>query len=538
MYQKKRVAAYARVSTDMADQLHSLAAQIEYFTDHIRQHEGWELVEVYYDEGITGTSVKKREGFNRMISDCEKGKIDTILTKEVSRFARNTVDTLNYTRRLSQLKVNVIFTNDGIDTDDKDGELRLTIMVSIAQEESRKISERVKWGVRRKMENGYVLGYSKLLGYRKEKGVLRIVPEEAEIVRRIFHEYVYERKGAHTIAKELNREGIRSVRGGVFRQDSLIRILRNDKYCGDLTQWKKCSTDFLTKQKIWNQNENPDTPLISIADHHEGIISRELFQAAQELLDERGKRAKEGMKHSCKYWFSNKVVCGKCGTHYSKTGGKNTNNPMLHCSNRAVYGTEHRISAYGKPVGCDNIFMVENILKTCVRYVLAYVREERGQIEKQLLADIREIQKHAKKVDVAPVKAKIEKIYAKKQSAVDLMLEGIISKEDLKRQNEQYDAEIRELTMQIENGKNMRNTHNRQLDAIREYIAQIKATEDMDIDSTEVYGEVVREMVVYDDCRLDVYLHCVPFGFRLHYIKGKKPFGGMQIITVDDCTTI
>ena len=173
--------------------------------------------------------------------------------------------------------------------------------------------------------------------------------------------------------------------------------------------------------------------------------------------------------------------------------------------------------------------MVENILKTCVRYVLAYVREEREQIEKQLLADIREIQKHAKKVDAAPLKAKIEKTYAKKQNAVDLMLEGIIFKEDLKRQVEQYDAEIRELTTQIENGKNMRNTHDRQLDAIREYIAQIKATEEMDIDSTEVYGEVVREMVVYDDCRLDVYLHCVPFGFRLHYIKGKKPFFHLRI---------
>ena len=143
MNQKTKVAAYARVSTDLTDQLHSLAAQIKYFTEYISQHEDWELVEVYYDEGITGTSVKKRDGFNRMIADCEAGKIRTILTKEVSRFARNTVDTLNYTRQLSRLNVNVIFMNDGIDTADKDGELRLTIMASIAQEESRKISERV-----------------------------------------------------------------------------------------------------------------------------------------------------------------------------------------------------------------------------------------------------------------------------------------------------------------------------------------------------------------------------------------------------------
>ena len=141
---KKRVAAYARVSTDFTDQLHSLSAQREYFEEYINSQSDWSLVEIYYDEGITGTSTKHLEGFNRMIKDCEDGKIDTILTKEVSRFARNTVDTLNFTRKLKALKINVIFTNDGIDTNDKDGELRLTIMASLAQEENRKTSERVK----------------------------------------------------------------------------------------------------------------------------------------------------------------------------------------------------------------------------------------------------------------------------------------------------------------------------------------------------------------------------------------------------------
>jgi len=144
MDNKIKVAAYARVSTDMTDQLHSLSAQIKYFTEYISNHENYELIEVYYDEGITGTSVKKRDGFNRMIADCDIGKIDLILTKEVSRFARNTVDTLCFTRKLSALGIGVIFMNDGIDTRDKDGERRLTIMASIAQEESRKVSERVK----------------------------------------------------------------------------------------------------------------------------------------------------------------------------------------------------------------------------------------------------------------------------------------------------------------------------------------------------------------------------------------------------------
>ena len=241
-----KVAAYCRVSTDLSDQLHSLAAQIKYFTEYISEHDGWDLVEVYYDEGITGTSVKKRDAFNRMISDCENGKIELIITKEVSRFARNTVDTLCFTRKLTALGIRVIFMNDGIDTSDKDGELRLTIMASIAQEESRKISERVKWGIRRKMENGWVYGYSSMLGYKLIDGKLEVVPEEAEIVKCIFHSYVYEGKGCHTIANELNAAGLFTIKGKMWREDAVCRILKNDKYVGDLTQWKHYSTDFLT----------------------------------------------------------------------------------------------------------------------------------------------------------------------------------------------------------------------------------------------------------------------------------------------------
>ena len=229
MYRKKKVAAYCRVSTDQSDQLHSLAAQRQFFEEFIKDHSEWELIEVYYDEGITGTSTKHREGFNKMIADCEKGLIETVLTKEVSRFARNTVDTLNYTRKLKERNINVIFMNDGIDTNDKDGELRLTIMASLAQEESRKTSERVKWGMRRCMEKGYVWGNGRLLGFTIKEGKLYIVPEEAELVRRIFHEYVYNDKGTYSIAKELNAEGCRATTGGLFRQDSINTIISNPK---------------------------------------------------------------------------------------------------------------------------------------------------------------------------------------------------------------------------------------------------------------------------------------------------------------------
>ena len=176
-------------------------------------------------------------------------------------------------------------------------------MASIAQEESRKISERVKWGMRRKMENGFVYGYSHLFGFTIHEGRLEIVLEEAEIVKRIFHEYVYDEKGSSAIARELNKEGCRTAKDGLWRQDAVLRILRNDKYCGDLTQWKQCSTDFLTKKLVVNTNENPDTSVITIENHHQGIVSKETFLKAQQLIYEHGKSSREGKRFSSSYWF-------------------------------------------------------------------------------------------------------------------------------------------------------------------------------------------------------------------------------------------
>ena len=361
MYQKTRVAAYCRVSTDKEDQLHSLESQIQYFTDHISQHDGWELVEVYYDEGITGTSVKKRDGFNRMIADCENGKVDTILTKEVSRFARNTVDTLNYTRHLKQLKVNVIFMNDGIDTNDKDGELRLTIMASIAQEESRKISERIKWGMKRKMENGFFYGQSHFFGYHIHDGVLEIIPDEAEVVKRIFHEYVFEERSGGKIADGLNADGIKTTRGGVWRKDGVFRILKNEKYCGDLVQWKQCSTDFLTKKLIINMGENPDTPVITVLDHHEPLISKEVFETAQRLMEERGQKSREGKRFSCSYWFSNKVVCGRCGTNFQNPAANRRRRSF--CAAQTVLLTEQK---NGSVIRADRLAAImDSCRKSC-----------------------------------------------------------------------------------------------------------------------------------------------------------------------------
>ncbi len=538
MYRKKKVAAYCRVSTDQSDQIHSLTAQRQFFDEYIRQREDWELIEVYYDEGITGTSTKHREGFNRMIADCEKGLIETVLTKEVSRFARNTVDTLNYTRKLKDLNINVIFMSDGIDTNDKDGELRLTIMASLAQEESRKISERVKWGMRRCMEKGYVWGNGRLLGFTIKDGKLYLVPEEAELVSRIFHEYVYDEKGAHNIAKDLNADGFRTTSGGLFRQDSVMTIITNPKYCGDLLQWRTHSTDFLTKHRVkTTENERPESSLILLENTHEGIISKELFELAQQKREERTRKVKEKSRHSSRHWFSGKIVCGKCGAKFTNSSiarGYYT----MHCTNRQVYGKTIRYEANGKRYGCDIPNTTEKVFIECMKYVLEYINTQRDDIIAALRKDIEAVQHDNIVCDIAPLQEQITAIGKKKEKAIDLMIEGLITKEDLKNQTKKYEAEIAELEQKIYESKNIGDINRRQLETLKEHIAALKSME-IELDNTDMYREMLDKIIAQDEGVMDIYLKFIPFGFRVKYrkeiIKGTRR---NQMIVVDECENI
>ncbi|MBQ7981164.1 MAG: recombinase family protein, partial [Oscillospiraceae bacterium] len=474
----------------------------------------------------------------RMIEDCEKGKINLILTKEVSRFARNTVDTLCFIRKLSALGIGVIFMTDGIDTRDKDGELRLTIMASIAQEESRKVSERVKWGIRRQMENGWVYGYSAMLGFRVNNGKLEIVPEEAEIVKRIFNSYVYEGKGCHTIANELNADGIFTVRGKMWREDGVCRILKNDKYVGDLTQWKHYSTDFLSKRVLQNNGDNPDVPLITIKNHHEGIISREVWDLAQKQIFERGQLAREGRKYSKHYWFSSKVFCGKCGYSYNVSGQTSREKRPLRCVNRAKYGSTPRVDANGAEVGCDSKSINETVLAFCMKYILEHIQLTRTSITERLMSNIAIMQQNEPAVNTQPLKDEIENLTKKKRKAIDLMLDELISKEDLKQQTEYYDSEIARLTEQIAASQNVSEAHRKQLEAIRNYITQVNRTAEIDTDSTKIYGELLKKVIVHKEGVTDFYLTCVPFGFRMKYHIHRYNRGHLLEVLVDKCEVI
>lgn len=311
---RKRVAAYARVSTDSEEQLSSYEAQVEFYTRYIKGNPGWEFVDVYTDEGISGTNIRKREGFNRMVNDALSGKIDLILTKSISRFARNTVDTLTTVRTLKDHKVEVYFEKENIYTLDTKGEVMLTIMGSLAQEESRSISENVTWGKRRSMEEGkFSLAYKCFLGYEKgEDGLPRIVEHEAEIIREIYQLFL----GGSTvrsIADHLTAKDIPTPAGKKkWSVSTIMSILQNEKYKGDALLQKTYTADFLTKKVKKNCGE---VPQYYIENSHPAIIDAETFDLVQKEIERRNPHRYQLHRSSP---LNAKIICGECGGFYGR----------------------------------------------------------------------------------------------------------------------------------------------------------------------------------------------------------------------------
>ena len=318
MPKRKRVAAYARVSVDSEQLLHSLSAQVSYYSNLIQNNPNWEYAGVYADEGISGTGTAKRKEFLRMISDCEAGKIDLILVKSLSRMARNTVDLLNTVRHLKEIGVEVRFERENISTFTEDGEFLLTLLASYAQCESESISENVKWGKRKKFSQGHTKGIIPPCGYKCQDDEWIIVPEEAEIVKRIFNEYLGG-KAKTALADEFKAEGIRNRSGGFRDHTAIDYILRNPAYVGDVLLQKTYVTDPFTKIMKWNKGELPQ---YLVKNHHEPIIDREAFAKTQAELKRRGELgifAYGVVPTSC---FTQKLECGKCHSVYQRDVGE------------------------------------------------------------------------------------------------------------------------------------------------------------------------------------------------------------------------
>lgn len=303
---RKRVAAYARVSSGKDSMIHSLSAQVSYYSEYIGKQPDWEYMGVFADEAVTGTKDARTE-FQRMLDECRAGNIQMILTKSISRFARNTVTVLESVRELKTLGVDIFFEEQNIHSMSAEGELMLTILSSFAQEESRSVSENIKWRIRKDFKEGNVNGMS-MLGYHLVDGVLTVIPEEAELVRNIFADYLYG-MGQTAIVKKYKKQGLKISRSG------LMLILKNEKYQGDMLLQKSFIDNHLTKRKVWNIGQ---LPKYYVADSHEPIIEKELFAAVQEEIIKRAQKHMPKTVAEQRYPFTGLIQCCKCGSPYKR----------------------------------------------------------------------------------------------------------------------------------------------------------------------------------------------------------------------------
>jgi len=311
---RKKVAVYARVSRDTERLMHSVSAQVSYYSALIQKNPEWEYAGVYADCGISGTDTAKRGEFLRMLDDCEEGKIDMILTKSISRFARNTVDLLETVRHLKSLGIEVWFEKEHINSLSEDGELMLTLLASFAQEESRSISENVKWGVRKRFQSGEIGAANKhILGYRYDDELRKyvIIPEEAESVRWMFRMYL-DGVSLRRIAESMNNAGIRTTLGNDFQEASVRQLIFNEVYAGDIRRQKCYMADPITKTKVKNCGELPQ---YYMADCHEAIIDRETCAKVQAEMERR-----TGLVNPT-YPFTGKIKCGVCGMNFTRRKG-------------------------------------------------------------------------------------------------------------------------------------------------------------------------------------------------------------------------
>lgn len=433
---KIKTVFYARVSTDEYEQLHSLNQQIDYFKKYINENPEWEYSGMYIDEGITGTNIKKRIQFQNMIKDAENGKFNLILTKEVSRFARNSVDTLNYSRKLSNLNVYIMFTIDGIYTYDDDYELRLSMMAAIAQEESRKISQRVKWGHEKSMSRGVVFGNNNIFGYDIVDKKL-VKNNESTIVRKIFDMYLYERVGTTTIIKYLKHNNINKKSSTKWTHTDLTRILRNEKYCGRLIQKKSLTTDYLDKIRILNDGRENQ---IIIENNHEAIITPEEFDQVQDLLKNRAEKHNMiGIEYSTRHPLSSKLICAQCGEKYQKVSWnklKSGRSYAFKCRNAVAFGKK---KSDNDNIGCNNIGLSLRYIESALLEMFEDITNLINTHNEFCLSIIKENEKNIDHEEITKIKLRIFSNEKRIEKLLDMCLNGKVNEGLYEKKNKELE---------------------------------------------------------------------------------------------------
>ena len=432
-----RVTFYARVSTDQDEQINSLENQVQYYTELIQSKPNWKFVPGYVDEGISGGSTKKRDNFNRMIRDAKAGVFDFIITKEISRFSRSTLDSIRYTQELLDYNVGVFFQNDNINTLDTDSEFRLVIMAGVAQDEIRKLSERLKFGFRQAIKNGHVLGNDKLYGYDKKDCVLTVNEEEAEIIRIIFDLYGNQRLGTRTISKRLMELGYTSREGNAFNTLTIRHILENPKYKGWYCGNKSQSVDYRTKRNVlldeseWVTYPDPSIP---------AIVSEELWNRANALYRRRREEMKShssGLSFHNRYPYSTKIYCEEHGTtfHRQVIQTKKGQQEVWQCK---VYRSHGRAACSAPQIRSSDLdFILSDIFKELIR--------DKQKIIDSLVTVLTNI---PKEVDYGKLRCQVENemddLERKKNRLLDLSIAGALTVEEFKERNDAFNVQILE----------------------------------------------------------------------------------------------
>ena len=510
----KRVAAYARVSTNSEEQLTSYEAQVKHYTEYIkcREHtDNWQFVEVYTDRGITGTSTAKREGFNRMMQDALAGKIDLIITKSVSRFARNTVDTLTAIRRLKEHGVEVYFEEQNIYTLDGKGELLLTIMSSIAQEESRNISENVTWGIRKRFADGKVsMPYKRFMGYRRgEDGIPKIVEAEAQIVRGIFRRFLEGATGT-MIAKELNEADVpcpacKSRLGedeieaekadrkkARWSASTVESILTNEKYKGDAILQKTYCTDYI--QKTFVENDGSEIPKYYAQNSHPAIISAEVFDLVQMELEWR--KSLNG-SYSGKSCFASRVVCGDCGAFY---GSKVWHSTDIY--RRVIWRCNEKYIGEKK---CTTPYVTQEELEKAFVSVMQRVLQEKDAITAAC-------QKKLVELDTAELGAEVARLENEASSIAEclrkLVEENARVQRDQKEYQREYDRRVVEydrINAQIQTIEDRNRDKGKRRRKLEIFLGFLKKVEVCEASEPYTFVTLVENVVVERDGRLQFY---------------------------------
>lgn len=420
---KIRVAAYCRVSTASEEQLISLDAQKAHYEEYIKVNNSWEYAGLYYDEGVSGTKKEHRDGLMKLIADCEKGLIDMIITKSISRFSRNTTDCLELVRKLIDLNVMVFFEKENLNTGQMESELMLSILSGLAENESVSISENNKWSVQKRFQNGtYIIGCPPY-GYKNENGEMIIIPEQAEIVRKIFADTL-SGKSRHTIAKELNEQGAVSKRGGKWTSGTIVSILHNEKYTGDAI-FQKTYTDSRFNRHI----NHGECDRYLFQGHHEAIISHEIYEKANEVMNQRGREKGNGentQRYQNRYGFSGKIRCGECGgvlkrrIHYKPSGDYAAWSCKNHIENKNACSMKYVTDDALKTAF---LAMMNKLIFACKKMLIPLLRNLQGYHDKGYLLQIQEYE------------MKLEKNIEKRQVLMSLVSGGLLESALFNKEN-------------------------------------------------------------------------------------------------------